>query len=231
VTASAEPAPGPARDPYVDYLRAFFARWSPLYDLFAWPIGFVYAAAAKAAGARSGRTVLDLCTGTGELALRCARRGAAVTAVDFTASMLDRARRKARGLPIRLVEMDARRLAFADRAFDVAVLSFALHDMPRSVRALTLREAARVSRQGVVVLDYEPPRGGPLRAAVVAGLGTYETAYLKPFLAEGGAAAAIAAAGLDVARTSRPLPGLFAIRVARAAGAPPTAPGSRGPLK
>lgn len=207
-----------ARDPYVSYLHEFFARWSPLYDAFAKPIGFAYAAAARAAGAAPGRRLLDLCTGTGELALAAARRGAAVTAIDFTASMLGRARRKLPRRTIRLVEMDARRLAFADDAFDVAVLSFALHDMPAAVRVEVLHEAVRVARGGVVVLDYDPPRSRFGRALVVRGLMTFETAYLPGFVRDGGVDASARAAGLALERLSRPLPGMFGLwRAARRA--------------
>lgn len=198
-------------DPYVQFTRRFFARWSPLYDLFARPIGFAYRAAVRKAGARPGRTVLDLCTGTGEIARRLAARGAAVTAVDLTFSMLLRAVRKARRLPVDFAAMDARRLAFRDAAFDAVTLSFALHDMPKGVRLEVLREAARVAREAVVVLDYEPPARGPWRWLVLRGLGLFETPYLQGFARDGGAAAALSAAGLTVRRHTRPLPGLFGV--------------------
>lgn len=207
-------------DAYRRYLHAFFARWSPLYDAFAWPIAFVYAAGAREAGAGPGRTVIDLCSGTGEIALRCARRGARVTAVDFTPSMLTRGRRKGRGLPIRFVEADARRLPFPDATFDVAVLSFALHDMPAGVRVEALREGARVAREGVVVIDYDPPRKGAARRLVLSLLGSFETAYLRGFAREGGADAALVRAELDIVCRRRPLPGWFGIWRAGRAGAP-----------
>lgn len=199
-------------DPYVLFTRRFFARWSPLYDLFAKPIGFAYDAAVRRAGARPGREILDLCTGTGEIALRCARRGASVTAVDLTPAMFNRAERKARGLPARFVGMDARRLAFEDKSFDTALLSFALHDMPRRVRVEVLREAARVARDAVVVLDYDVPKRGLRRRLVLGGLGLFETPYLADF-AKQGAAGAIAEAGLAVSETAHPLPGLFVVHV------------------
>jgi len=198
-------------DAYRRYLHDFFGRWSPLYDAFALPIAFVYAAGAREAGAAPGRTVVDLCSGTGELALRCARRGARVTAVDFTPSMLARGRHKGRGLTVRFVEADARRLPFADASFDVAVLSFALHDMPSGVRVEALQEGARVAREGVVVIDYDPPRRGLARRAVLALLGSFETAYLRGFAREGGAATALDRAGLETVRRRRPLPGWFGI--------------------
>lgn len=203
-------AAGPP-DAYRRYLHDFFARWSPLYDAFAWPIAFVYSAGAREAGAGPGRTVIDLCSGTGEIALRCARRGARVTAVDFTPSMLARGRRKGRGLPIRFVEADARRLPFPDANFDVAILSFALHDMPAAVRLAALAESARIAREGVVVLDYAPPRRGLARRLVLALLASFETAYLRGFARAGGAPAAIEGAGLQIERRRRPLPGWFGL--------------------
>jgi ubiquinone/menaquinone biosynthesis C-methylase UbiE len=199
-------------DPYVAFTRRFFARWSPLYDWFAKPIGFAYSAAVRLAGAAPGRNLLDLCTGTGEIALRCARRGARVTAVDLTPSMFTRAERKARRLPVRFAGMDARQLAFPDRSFDAVLLSFALHDMPRKVRTQVLREAARVARERLVVLDYDVPRREPWRRAVLAGLGLFETPYLADF-AKQGARGALEEAGLAVQETLRPLPGLFVIHV------------------
>jgi ubiquinone/menaquinone biosynthesis C-methylase UbiE len=204
-------------DPYVAFTRRFFARWSPFYDLFAKPIGFAYAAAVRRAGAGPGRSLLDLCTGTGEIALRGARRGSRVTAVDMTFSMLGRAVRKAARLPVRFAGMDARRLAFADRSFDAVLLSFALHDMPRRARTEVLREAARVARDAVVVLDYDVPRREPWRRLALAGLGLFETPYLADF-AKGGALGAIAEAGLAVRETVRPLPGLFVVHVLDPAG-------------
>lgn len=202
------------RDPYREFTRRFFDRWSPLYDLFAKPIGFAYARAVRAAGARPGARILDLCTGTGEVAIRCSRAGADVTAVDMTASMLGRAREKAGDLPIRFALMDARSLAFEDHSFDAVILSFALHDMPRRARTEVLREAARVSRGRVVVLDYDPPRRQPWRRMVLSLLGLFETPYLAQF-ATGGARAALAAAGLEASLTTRPLRGFFAVHVVR----------------
>jgi ubiquinone/menaquinone biosynthesis C-methylase UbiE len=212
-------------DPYVAFTRRFFARWSPLYDWFAKPIGFAYGAAVRLSDARAGRSILDLCTGTGEIALRCGRRGARVTAVDLTLAMLTRAERKtrlirspspqgegARLFAVRYAGMDARRLAFPDRSFDAVLLSFALHDMPRKVRVQVLREAARVSRETLVVLDYDVPRRAPWRRAVLAGLGLFETPFLADF-AKQGARGALEEAGLEIRETLRPLPGLFVIHL------------------
>jgi ubiquinone/menaquinone biosynthesis C-methylase UbiE len=201
-------------DAYVEFTRRFFGRWSRWYDLYALPIGFAYAAAVRRARPAAGRRILDVCSGTGEVARRCARRGADVVAIDLTPSMLDRARRKTRDLPIEFAMMDARHLAFPDRSFDMAFLSFALHDMPRRVRCEALHEAARVAREGVVVLDYEVPRHEPWRGSVLRFLGLFETPFLAGF-ARRGVEGALADAGLCTVEMTRPLPGFFAVRVAR----------------
>jgi ubiquinone/menaquinone biosynthesis C-methylase UbiE len=201
-------------DPYVAYIRRFFGRWIRVYDLFAQPIGFAYRAAARRAGARRGRRILDICTGTGEMALRCADAGAEVTAIDLTAPMLARAVRKAGRRAIRFCFMDARELAFVDGAFDVAVISFALHDMPRDARVRTLREAARVAREGVVVLDYAFPRREPWRTLVIRLVALYETAYLPDF-ARQDLDALFRAAGLEVTTVTRPISGFCAVYAAR----------------
>lgn len=198
-------------DPYVAFTRRFFGRWSPVYDLFAKPIGFAYEAAVRRAGAAPGRTILDLCTGTGEIAIRCARRGAKVTAVDLTPSMFTRAEHKARKLPVGFAGMDARHLAFPDATFDAVLLSFALHDMPRKVRIQVLREAARVAKEKVVILDYDIPQREPWHTLVLKGLGLFETPYLRAFAKQEGARGAIEDAGLTIRETARPMPGLFVV--------------------
>ncbi len=197
-------------DAYIAYTHRFFTRWVAVYDLFARSIFPAYRAAVRALEPRHGRSILDLCTGTGEIALRCARQGAAVTGIDVTPAMLARARRKAVGLPVHLQLMDARRLAFPDASFDRAVLSFALHDMPRRVRLEVLREAARVARERLVILDYDFPRRRPLGPLLVWLVDLFESAYFKGFARER-SSALLREAGLEGACVERGL--FFSVRV------------------
>src|SRR5205085_8035119 len=62
---------------------------------------------------------LDVATGTGGVAIRAARAGADVTGVDIAPRLLEQARAKADGLPIRFDEGDVQRLPYADASFDV----------------------------------------------------------------------------------------------------------------
>lgn len=207
------------REAYLAYLERFFDGWLPYYDLFAASIGWAYGAAVRRVEACPGRSVLDVATGTGEIALRCARRGAEVTGVDVTPAMLARAAAKAKRLPVRFELMDARHLGFPDASFDVAVLSFALHDMPRRVRVEVLAEAARVAREKLVLLDYRFPRSpGWWRRSLVAAVGRVETAYFPGFVRQG-MPSLLAAAGLVGARETRLAGGLFAVWEVRTAAA------------
>ena len=77
--------------------------------------------------APAGSRALDLCCGTGDLALELARVSAGtVVGGDFAHPMLKRAREKAarQGLPLWLVEADALRLPFCDESFDVVAAAF-----------------------------------------------------------------------------------------------------------
>jgi demethylmenaquinone methyltransferase/2-methoxy-6-polyprenyl-1,4-benzoquinol methylase len=109
----------------------------------------------------SPREILDLATGSGDLALamRAACSQAVVIGADFCAPMLEIARSK--GLE-RVVEADAMNLPFAVESFDVVTVAFGLRNMESWSGALA--EMARVLRRGghVLVLDFSTP-GAPLR--------------------------------------------------------------------
>ncbi|MCB1054216.1 MAG: methyltransferase domain-containing protein [Acidobacteria bacterium] len=200
-------------DAYLAYLDRFFRTWLPVYDLFTASIAPAYRRAVTLAGVGEGRRVLDLAAGTGELALRCARRGAWVSAADVTAPMLAAAVEKARKrrLEIHPVRLDGRALSFGDDSFDVVLLGFALHDMPRPVRAEILVEAARVAREGLVILDYAPPGSRWLRELWRRSIGLVETAYFSGFVRDGGVPAALVAAGLPAGRRHPGFPGVAAV--------------------
>ena len=156
--------------------------------------------------------MLDICVGTGEIALRCAAQGATVTGIDITPEMLDKARRKAerRKLKVQLQQADARKLPFADHAFDVVTISFALHDMPRQVRVQVLAEAARVCASRIVVLDYDLPKVRWLFAFYYRVICLFESPYFRSFARED-PLQLFAAAGLPQPTVTRPFSGMFSV--------------------
>ena len=123
---------------------------------FGGPIGSLQAeiqarVIAEFAGVLTGKTALDVGTGTGRAALIMAGAGAAVTAVDASAEMLRVARARAdhRRAGIRFEVGDAHHLAHPDGAFDVAVSLRVLMHTPGWRQCVA--ELCRVARQRVIV--------------------------------------------------------------------------------
>jgi len=119
-------------------------------------------ATVEAGGAGPGDAVLDVCTGTGDLAFEFARalggRGR-VVGTDFCEPMVRLGRRKAaeEGLRVGLGVADTLRLPFRDGSFAVAAAGFGIRNV--ADLAAGVREMARVVRPGgrVVILEFTRP--------------------------------------------------------------------------
>ncbi|MFN2977283.1 class I SAM-dependent methyltransferase [Terriglobus aquaticus] len=96
----------------------------------------------------AGARVLDVATGTGNLALPIARAGAIVTGVDIAPNLLEQARQRAvsEGLTVQFDEGDAEALPYPDASFDAVVTMFGAMFAPRPERVAA--ELARVLRPG-----------------------------------------------------------------------------------
>jgi demethylmenaquinone methyltransferase/2-methoxy-6-polyprenyl-1,4-benzoquinol methylase len=113
-----------------------------------------------------GARVLDVATGTGDVALAFARRSPAqvVVGLDRSAGMLqvasDKVRRVQGGARMGMVEGDALAMPFDDRSFDVVTIAFGLRNLPDY--AAGVREMTRVLRSGgrLLVLEFFPPASG-----------------------------------------------------------------------
>ena len=160
-----------------DDVRAMFDRIVPRYDLMNRLMTGGRDAAWRRLAVREalhGRNlaevrVLDVATGTGDLALALRAAGAAeVTGLDFSAPMLAEAMRKeaaaAGNRRITWVEGDAMSLPFPDASFDAVTVAFGLRNMPSYPAAL--HEMARVLRPAgtLVCLETTPLQLPVLRA-------------------------------------------------------------------
>jgi demethylmenaquinone methyltransferase/2-methoxy-6-polyprenyl-1,4-benzoquinol methylase len=185
--------------------------------------------------------VLDLATGTGDLAVDIARMhpDATVIGLDPSRQMLAIAQHKLarRGLAgrVTLVRGDAQHLPYRDGELDAATIAFGIRNVPD--RPAALREMARVVRPGgrIAVLELGEPRRGVLaRAArfhtrhVVPRLGALlsgarEYRYLQRSIAafppSDEFAALMARAGLHVLEVAPLTFGVCTLYVATAAGA------------
>jgi demethylmenaquinone methyltransferase / 2-methoxy-6-polyprenyl-1,4-benzoquinol methylase len=115
---------------------------------------------------RGSAPILDLCTGTGDLALaydKAAGGQVPIIGADFSPEMLRRAEAKiakckAAGR-IRFVEADAQRLPFANDYFQITTVAFGLRNVTDTDRGIA--EMVRVTQPGgrVAILEFSQPRG------------------------------------------------------------------------
>ncbi len=157
-------------------VRSMFSDIAPTYDLLNSLLSLGVdarwrerAAELALAGRGNAPRVLDVATGTGNLAFAIKRRqrGSAVTGVDFAEPMLAVARSKAEraGLDVAFAVGDGTALPYPDASFDAVTIGYGLRNFA-DVDA-GLGEFRRVLAPGgvVVVLEFPPPPSGLFGAA------------------------------------------------------------------
>jgi demethylmenaquinone methyltransferase/2-methoxy-6-polyprenyl-1,4-benzoquinol methylase len=238
VTADLRPRPGAAlgshaggipnraSGEFAADIRRMFDRIAGVYDAMntAMTVGLHHRwreRAADRAELAAGARALDVCCGTGDLALALARRcgpSGLVVGCDFSEPMLEIARRKAAraNAPVRFEWADALELPYGDGSFDAAAVGFGVRNLADLERGLA--EMARVLRPGgrLVILEITQPTRPPLshfyslwfdrivpRLGVLAGDATayrYLPQSVKRFPSPERLAELINAAGLDRVR-------------------------------
>jgi demethylmenaquinone methyltransferase / 2-methoxy-6-polyprenyl-1,4-benzoquinol methylase len=220
------PAPGTLPETQV---RAMFDRIARVYDRMnsIMTAGMHHAwreRAAELAHVGTDSRALDVATGTGDLAVALARRGASVTGLDFSERMLELAR--AKDPAIEWVQGNALELAFGDGEFDAVTVGFGARNFADLDRGLA--EMARVAKPGgrVVILEITTPERPPLSwffrlwfDRAIPALGrladseayTYLPSSVRRFPRAAGLGARMAAAGLDDVRWVLTAGGIIAI--------------------
>ncbi len=138
-----------------------FDRIAPVYDAMnrLMTAGLDRCWRDEAAGAvvHQGDRVLDVCCGTGDLAIAAAAKGGNVTGLDFSEPMLARAR--AKNPEIEWISGDALALPFADGSFDAATVGFGVRNLDDLERGLA--ELRRVLKPAgrLAVLEITRPKG------------------------------------------------------------------------
>lgn len=142
-------------------VRRMFDRIAPVYDsmnrLMTAGLDRRWRRETAAAVVRPGDRVLDVCCGTGDLALEAVRAGGRVTGIDFSAPMLERALQKS--AEVEWLEGDALSLPFSEGSFDAVTIGFGLRNLANVERGL--EELRRVLRPGgrLAILEITRPRG------------------------------------------------------------------------
>jgi demethylmenaquinone methyltransferase/2-methoxy-6-polyprenyl-1,4-benzoquinol methylase len=158
------------------YVRTLFATIADRYDLItvflsygrdrSWKRRLV-----RMARARQGVRVLDLATGTGDIAYLLYDAGAQVVGLDVTQRMIELARQKRpHGRRPAFFVGDMAALPFPPHAFDVVTTGYGLRNVPDL--ALALDEIARVLKPGgqLLSLDFDRPSNALVRGAYLAYL-------------------------------------------------------------
>lgn len=166
-------------------LHEMFSEVPPSYDLLNRVLTFGLdecwrRQAAAACLRRDPRRVLDLCCGTGDLALRLRRKApprTLIAALDYSRPMLEHAERKARRRKlagVAFVPGDAADLPFPDGHFEALGIAFAFRNLTfcNPDREVFLREILRVLAPGgrLVIVETSQPRNRVLRSLMHAYL-------------------------------------------------------------
>jgi demethylmenaquinone methyltransferase / 2-methoxy-6-polyprenyl-1,4-benzoquinol methylase len=119
---------------------------------------------------QAGEPILDVCTGTGDLAIafqRATEGNSEIVAADFCREMLEIGRRKQAAMKIGpellFIEADAQELPFEDNRFSIVSVAFGLRNIADTDHGLA--EMTRVCRPDgrVAILEFSSPRWQPLR--------------------------------------------------------------------
>ncbi len=149
------------------FIRHIFSTVAPYVDLLSSGFSFGFdhfwrTRAVVRSEIHAGDRVLDVCTGTGELALLLAKKvgdAGSVTGADFCEEMLKRAREKTgkNHKNLSYILSDAKRLPFRDDTFDAVTVAFGMRNIPDTT--LALREIKRVLKPGgrFVCLELTKP--------------------------------------------------------------------------
>ena len=140
-----------------DFVEGVYDKLAKVYDVFFGPIlhpGRLLAL--ERMGIAPGDRVLEVGVGTG-INAALYPRSCHVTGIDFSASMLEKARERVsrKGLPhVRLMEMDAAQLKFADESFDIVYAPYLVNCVSDPLKVV--REMRRVCKPGgkIVILNH-----------------------------------------------------------------------------
>ena len=166
-------APGEQRAAKVNDLFAAIARrYDLINDLQSFGLHRLWKRrVVELAQIKNGQRALDLCCGTGDLALALAQRGAETTGLDFSPQMLEVAKQRSEKLEVRnpnknshfalrtphFIQGDAQQIPFPENSFDAVTVGYGLRNLTSWERGLD--EMFRVAKPGarLIVLDFGKP--------------------------------------------------------------------------
>ncbi len=169
---------------YYLLVKKVFRILAPFYDIGTIPISGLRDKAVDFTNAGIGSKILDVATGTGKQAFAFAKKGYNVIGIDLSEAMLKVAIKKNKYENAKFAHADATNLPFKDSSFEVSCVSFALHDMPLTIREKVLKEMVRVTKpEGIIIIvDYALPENRIGRFLVYHFVKIYEKEYYSKFI-------------------------------------------------
>ena len=168
---------------YKAYNDKLFSRWAPIYDGFELVLSGVRKKNVEQINP-VGKSVLDVATGTGSLAIELGKHAEKVVGIDLSDKMLAVARNKSKSDNITFLQMDASQMKFEDDSFDIVTISLGLHDMPLEIRDAVLIESKRVLKPDgkLFILEHDLPKNKFFASISATFIDTFESRYFLPFV-------------------------------------------------
>ena len=178
---------------YAGRIKLKFKILATFYDLFDIPFKLNGASNPRLALAReipnTNLHILDVCVGTANSAIAVAKVNSQnqIVGIDLSPDMIAVAENKIRKLGIESIaiyEMDATKMSFEDGQFDIAMISFALHELSYKLMMSILKEMSRVVKESgtLYIIDYESEEGWFKSLILSIHLKIFEPSHMPQFL-------------------------------------------------
>lgn len=104
--------------------------------------------------------ILDVCTGTGDIAIMLAKKfpNASITALDFSLEMLKIAKIKSKNSNINFINQNALDMPFLDNSFDLCTISFGLRNLPDITAAIKEIHRILATNGELLIIDLGKPK-------------------------------------------------------------------------
>lgn len=104
--------------------------------------------------------ILDVCTGTGDIAIMLAKKfpNASITALDFSLEMLKIAKIKSKNLNINFINKNALDMPFLNNSFDLCTISFGLRNLPDITAAIKEIHRVLATNGELLIIDLGKPK-------------------------------------------------------------------------
>ena len=191
--SSVNPYYGEDRSERASRVKALFNQIAPRYDLVndVQSLGlhrFWKRKLLSLADPVQGVKALDVCCGTGDIALSLAQKGANVTGVDFSAGMLAKARqRTCAQAKASFIEADAMNLPFSDQSFDLVTIAYGLRNLTDFEAGLCELNRVLKPQGRLLILDFGKPDNHLWRRLYFGYLGWMVPIFGKVFCSDAAA--------------------------------------------